>query len=462
MSPETASSRSLVRWVLPAALFAASVAAIAWIAVNLPRGATKPPPPAPPPTPSTEPPVALHFPRTRAIWDANDPDYAKECESDIDDHYDFPFLNPTDKTMRLGLSRTSCDCTKVSVTSLAAEIVKTFDERGKRGPVIFPVDESWTWTALKESETEGVEIPPRGGGVVRIIWNSRKPSGSALNLRPRLWMHPADDSGARAFVDILVPTKMSEPIRYFPDRLSLGTVIAGGEEKGEYLAWSPTRDALDVRVDPAKTDPLLDVQIERIDEAQAKALETKLIAMETSRLSGEAAKEYAKRTEEMMKATKIKTPYRIAVTLREQKDGKHLDQGPLNRELPLMSKDTPIRSPSLSTFVRGEIEVGLPEDAGKANLKTFSAKDGIRKSIPIWSDAGAELMIESVSPLVLEVKLIKNVKESTPTRGKWTLNIAVPPGAHYGPFGDEAVILLRTNSTPPKRMRIPVTGNAGI
>ena len=42
---------------------------------------------------------------------------------------------------------------------------------------------------------------------------------------------------------------------------------------------------------------------------------------------------------------------------------------------------------------------------------------------------------------------------------KWKLEVSVPPDTQFGAFPEESVIILRTQETPPRFIRIPVTGN---
>lgn len=443
MPAETSSPGSLTRLILPVGLFVVIVGAIAWVSQNLPKGAAKKVDSTPNFVDKPAKPAPLTFFSTKAVWDESDPEMAKEAETGVEGYYDFAFQNPGPDAVVLGFGQTSCDCSQLKVAVVGAEWASKFPEMHAKNPTAFPTDPTWTWTVLPQSEKEGVEIPAGGVGVARVQWNGRKGAGQRLRLNLKMWMHPVGAADDRSFTTLEVPIVMAEPLRFEVDRLALGVLGSGGEVRGILLAWSPTRDKLDLKVDAAKLPPNMDVNV--------------------TRLSDEAAKAIAERFRAAKTGTAVRSAFQIGVKLREQHAGKQLDQGPFNRPIPLISPDLPlgIHAPPVTATVRGDIDVGLPEDGGLVNLKTFSAKNGIKKTIPVWNDGNADLEIESVYPTIVEVKLKRNAKESTPARGRWALEVVVPPGAWNGPFQDDAVIILKTGTTPPRRIRIPIGGNAG-
>lgn len=439
MATETRSSGSLVRWALPIGLFVVIVGAIAWISQNLPKGLTKKvDAPVVQPNAPTAP---LRFLANRAIWDDTDPDYVKEFETGSDGFYDFPFINPGTTPVTLGFGQSSCDCSQLKVAVFEPELAAGFATMSPKNPLVFPKDP--VWTALSVNEKAGVEIPVGGAGVARMQWNGRKGPGQRLRLNIRMWMQPTGRPDDRSFETLEVPIVMSEPLRFTTEKLSLGVMSSGGVLQGEFIAWSPTREGLDLKIDTAKLPPHLEATIAKLDDAARKRLDASF--------------------REDRKGTRVRSAFRIVAKVSEKKDDKQLDQGPFRREIPLLSADIPfpLQTPLVTVHVRGDIDVGAAEDNGAVHLKSFSAKNGVRKTVPVWHDGADELTVESVYPTVLEVKLTRSAKESTPARGKWSLDVNVPPGAWHGPFQEDAVILLKTNSTPPRKIRIPVVGNGG-
>jgi hypothetical protein len=451
---------SVFRWALPLALFVAIIGGVAWVSQNLPKGAVQKPV-EPDPAPTSSAPAPLRFLSAKAVWDANDPGYLKEFETGAEGHYDFPFRNTTDVPVTLGFANTACDCSQLGIVVLDKDAAANLKELHEKSPTKFPIDPKWQWAQLTKNDREGVQIPPGGGGVARIQWEGRRSVGQMLKLKITVWMHPTSAPGDRTFQDLDVPIVMADPIRFFVvDRLSLGVLGAGGKVQGELFAWSPTRDDLDLRVDPKKLDPLFDVALDKIDAEAAGLLHKKLFLSTVMNLDTKTQEERTAAFLEVAKATRYRSAFRIRVTLREQSDGQQLDQGPLSRELPVIAPAIPyeFHKPTITAYVRGDVDIGNVEDAGKINL-SFRASDGVKKIVPLWSEGGNELSIERTFPAVLGVTLTKS-KESTAARSKWLLEITIPPGGWLGPFLEDSVIFLRTTS-PPRRIRIPVTGNAG-
>lgn len=444
MASEPSAARTFSRWALPVVCFVVIVASIAWISQNLPKGTTTRPAVAPPTTNFVDNnrPSALQFLSTRAVWDANDPDRVREAEVGVEGFYDFAFLNPHPEPVTLGFARTSCDCSQLDVAILGPDWGDNLKSLHEKNPGILPSDPDWTWTTLPQSDKEGVAIPANGAGVARVRWNGRKAAGQRLRLAIKMWMAPALKPDDRSFETLDVPIVMSDPIRFESERIQLGVIGPGGEARGEFLLWSPTRDRFDLAVVAEKLPANLEARAVKLDDAERARLE--------------------KRLREQERPTKVLSGYRVEVVLREQRDGKQLDLGPFHRPVPLTT-DLPVEltPPIVSAHVRGDIDVGLPEDGGAIHLKTFPAKDGVRKSIPIWADGAAELEIVERYPLSVEVSIRKNAKESTPARSKWSLDVVVPAGAWFGAFQDDAGVTLKTGSNPPRRIRIPIIG-AGV
>ncbi len=441
MATESAPNGSLARWIVPVALFVVIVGAIAWVSQNLPQGPIQKTPDTPPPDPKQS--GDLRFLLTKAVWDVNDSDYLKSFETGVEGYYDFPFLNPTKFPVTLGCAKTSCDCSLMKVAVIEPAFASSIADLYEKNPTEFPIDPAWKWTTLKVNDKEGVQIPAGGGGVTRLQWDGRKGGGSKVRFFIKMWMQPTGKPDERSFETLDVPFIMADPVNFHPLRLALGAIVVGGQEKAKFIAWSATRKDLELKLNAVKNDPLFEVKLEKLDAAAAKALEAEL--------------------PDDKNGTRIQAAYRIEATVRTQNDGKLSDLGHFSRDLPLVVTGYPfdVSTPNVTAYIRGEVDVGTSEDGGKINLRNFSAKEGVRKAVPLWSDGGAELVLESVYPRTLEAKLTRNAKESTAVRSRWTLDITVPPGAGYGVFSEDAVIILRSNSTPPRRIRIPIVGNAG-
>lgn len=454
MSTETRPPQFLTRVILPVVLVAAIIAAITWVSLNSSRKVDDPVKKATPtsgPNEFSSKPSALKFLRpksnagVKAVWDLERPDYAREFEMGVEGYYDFPFVNPTDKPVMLGFEKTSCDCSQVKGAVLPESASKVEELADVKKNLLYPTDEKTTWTLLPVStqEKDALEVPPGGAGVARVYWNGRKSAGSSLNINIRMWMHPKGKPEESSSESLMVPILMAPSLQFTTQKLSLGSVGTGGSASGHFFAWSPTRESIDIKLDPERKDPLLDVSITRLDAAGIAELEKELLKEKHN--------------------TRVLSAYRIDVTAHEQKGGQQLEQGPFARGLPLVLDETVFdlsQLPTVGGIVRGDIEVGAVEDAGKINLKTFSSKVGTRRTLPVWSEGSGELKVEQVTPSTLKVSLRKVEKESTPARSRWTLDLEIPPGAWRGTGPPDAMIVLQS-TMPARRIRIPIFGNAG-
>lgn len=430
---------SVWRWVIPVALFVLIVGAIAWISQNLPkRGGPRAAATPTVPAESTLPP-GLKFLRTRAVWDPKDPDFYKEFEPDVEGHYDFPFLNPSEQTVTLGFARTSCDCSKLRVAVVGpAEAARLADGLDKDP---YPVDPKWTWVELPQNDVTGVDIPPRAGGVVQIYWKSRKSPGSALRLNIRLWMQPTGRAADRSFESLEVPVIIAYPIRFLPDKVAFGPVGGGGLVQEDVIAYSSTRDKLPFKAEKSDLDPLFQVTVVGpLSPTEMSELSEKLRAAKNN--------------------TKVTAAVRFRIRLQEQAGGRQLDQGPFAREMPIEMEDgTAISPPQVTATLKGDVEIGVPEDVGRVSFRPFASRDGGHKSVPLWSD-GSKLTIESKVPEFLEVKLREMPKDSVPGRTKWMLDVHVPPGSLVGALPEDSVIILKSTGGN-RKVRIPVVATAG-
>ena len=433
--------KSGVGWIVATVLFVAIVGVVAYISQFItapPRQLTKSGVEGRGPD--------LQFVLTRALWEQPDAaggyelPYAKEFEQHVEGHYDFPFRNPHDFPVTIGFLRTSCDCTGLKGTSLSSVEAAALPSGAKQMPMAdLP---GRTWTEMPKDERTGIEIPANGAGVVRMTWNGRKRPGEYLKLNVTVWMAPSDRTEDRTFESLQVPILMTTPIRFDPARLPLGTLSTNGVAEGSVVIHSATRDKLDLVVDKAQLDELFDVRIEPLDGKATKELETKLRANKLD--------------------TRLRSASKAIVTLREQQGKKQLDQGLFSRPLPVHLKDeSDIETPLVTAFTRGDVEIGIGEELGKVVFRPFLSREGSVKRVPLWIENPADLIVEQATPSFLAVKLTRDKKDPGAVRKKWNLEVTLPPGSLVGTLPEDAVIILRTGTQPPRRVRIPVVATGG-
>ena len=425
------------RYILPGVLFVVVVGVIAWVTQFMPNWRKKDGPSGPQ---SGNAPVALiKFPFLRAVWDRDDPDYALEQERGSGGRFDFPFENSSStQAAELGLYKRSCDCSHLEVCLTSPAEWERYQGEIVSDPLkAKPGD--WTWHKINEGDTTGFEVPAGGKGFIRVVWDGRKEIGSRLRLTVDVWHQPKGKPRERPLPDKLeVPILMAAPVMFAPPRLSLGNLGPNDSAVGEFDIWTSTRDEFDLKFADT-SNPLIVQEITPVSKEECRQLENRM------RKEGDVN-------------SRIRKAHRVKVTVREKAGEKQLDQGPFYHAINFVLDGETISGPLVVASIKGDIIVGNLEDRGRADLKTFRAKDGAARDLSLWTDSQLVLEHESHTPATLEVKLEK--KETTGNRAKWLLKVTVPPNTHFGPFTEESVIILRTLTTPPRFLRIPVAGHA--
>lgn len=379
----------------------------------------------------------------KAVWDPRDEDYAFEVEHGSRGSYDFYFENSYAGSVQIGLESTSCDCSDVKVALLSSSELKTkFDQlesrrrAGERDSIFSEQDLPW----VVLDKIKGFTVPENGKGLVRIGWHARKAEGARLRLNVGVWTYPDEHAAQRSWINFETLTVVVPKLFFDTGKVSMGT-LAGGTAKGRAIAWSATRTKLDLQV--ANDDALCAWKVTPLDKQTLKQVEAGL------RKSG--------------LNTRVRSASAVELTIAEEKDGNVLEQGPFQRR-PTLTLDGESRQEGLPVYhgrVQGDVKIGGLDDSGKIQLNSFPAKDGTpTQRLFLWAEPKVVLAVDRRSPPFLDVKLIESVKEATEKERKWVLEVKVPRGSPPGPFAEESAIMLRTNTVPPRRIRIPIVGTA--
>lgn len=384
----------------------------------------------------------VRFPEIKAVWDPKDEEYAFEVERDSRGSYDYYFENVHAGNVQIGLEMTSCDCSDVKVALLnSSDLRSRWQElearrrKGDRDAVFSDMD--LTWTPL--DKFKGITLPEQGKGLLRVGWHARKGEGSQLRLKVGVWSYPEEQPTQRRWVYVDMLTRVVPKLVFNTGKVSLGT-LSGGKASAEVVAWSATRPKLDLKV--ASDDPLSTWALTPLDKQSMQVLEA------TLRKNG--------------LNTRVRSAVALRLTIAEEKGGKVLEQGPFQRR-PSVTLEGETVQDGLPVFhgrVQGDIRIGGLDDSGKIQLKSFSISEGIRQRLYLWTDRKVKLDVDARYPAFLDARLEESLKESTEKERKWVLEVIVPRGSPPGPFGDDSAILLRTDATPPRRIRIPIQGTA--
>jgi len=432
-SPPARRRKNFWRLLVPLCLFIAMVGGIAFVVQYTPNWRSKRTVKLPPQRQSQA--EVIEFPERSSVWDPNDKSYIKEFEQEKAGYYDYAFQNVSGQTAELGIFKPNCDCAGVEAFLLSSQELAAWKKAKKEGKAV----ELKNAIALKDDERNGIEIPADFGGVMRIAWKSRKAVGESPLIKVRVWAQPKGKMAERTFVELETHFRLVAPVLFDQVELALGTIGLGAVAEAQCTWWSATRSKVDLKA--VGDDPLVTWTVTPFSGAECAELEKQLRNLRIN--------------------TRVQAAGRLSVKVQEQKGRQQLDQGHMNRPAPLLLDDQPLAIvPRLVGRVQGEVEVGIERDQGKINLHNFSSAKGKKQPIILRSEPGTDLAIDSVKPSYLKVQIRVNKQASTTQKKSWILEVEVPAGSHLGPFAEDSAVILKTQSTPPRYIRIPVLGSA--
>lgn len=158
---------------------------------------------------------------------------------------------------------------------------------------------------------------------------------------------------------------------------------------------------------------------------------------------------------QLAKAIRVESAYRLTVTVSPKVGDRQIDLGPLERDVQVSTADT-----AKTVRVRGRVGGGVWLDN---NLKEivlqygFSAGAVGRVFQVITEKPDAELVhvADPTTPDFLEISLEKQTDVTD--RGYFRLKVTVPPGKKSGSWS--GFVVLEVKGPKPYRIRIPVRGN---
>jgi hypothetical protein len=400
----------------------------------------------------------------KADWGAvmNIPGYESlEVEKGTKGHYDFLVANTTDKPVSLILQKQySCVCASLRIefglvpddgrAKLAAEHPSSFEPNPTRplpfGPQLEPYLAGVQWTMLTTDRngapSDPVTIPAADAVgpryvVIRFEWEATAIKSTLMKGDFVARQGPAAD-----YVSFEVPLTVCLPVVATTDTLEIGDLNPGDTRHESLVIWSPTRDHFEASAQLATDDPCIQVSPPR-----------PLSAKELEALPGQLRDRGATKG-----ITRTRSAYEISVTVHEQLGEAQLELGPLNRRMVVNGESDSEFAVRISGMVRGPINVGEEKDRDRIDLQMFRADHRAEKMVTITSlIPGLTLSIDHIQPASIQAEL----KPSTAgASARWKLIIVVPPNTQAGPLPSDSAIYLKMNTNPPRRVRIPITGNA--
>jgi hypothetical protein len=393
-----------------------------------------------------------------------------EYEVHTDGHHDFSFQNPNPQAIELGLDRTSCTCSHVGVRTLTPEEANVVRQECLGGAVpvlegsagLLPTlaslagllhlaprlaDQPDRWQALKDAKSGQVEsvvsVPSHGVGLVRLSWQGRQVGPQRLSAT--VWVQAAGNSHSRGGRTTLeVPVLFVNPVQVYPETVPSVTLEPNGHHQFECLCWSSTRP---------------DFQLLSVREEDNNPCFVCTFVRLTGAELNQAATTLSKQV-----PVRVLSAYRIFVKLYERlpSKGAQLDLGPFKHHLVLKTNQADFETLTVTVpgTVRGDITVGAGESRDKIRLPTFPASRGTTATVPIQANhPGLKLVIDSHKPEYLGVELREHPGEEG---RRWDLTVTVPPGRAAGEMPPESAVVLKTQTQPPRLIRIPVLGRAKL
>ncbi len=386
------------------------------------------------PTPTARPEPPLVFPQTSAQWDGPGPNYAAESEVGRTGFHDFGFENREPCAVELAIRAVQGPCSAVQV-GIQERIGQTAPTQGI------------TWHPLMPGKSGPAVVPPAVGkseptrGVVRISWESPRlgRAGVVIELEGR-----AQPAGPAVPIRLTVPVVVVPALRIYPARVELGELRRGQPGTATFWCWSSTRPGFSLWPPARDVVPWFDFACTPLTADECRELERRLAAQNLP--------------------TRVLAGYRVVVTGHEQRPGVGaLDLGPLQRTIAL-STDPGLEPPRLDVtgVVRGPVQVGSGNEKDRIDLGNFAAAQGTsaRPLVLTAEEPGMQVQLDRCVPDYLVAKLEEISPPGTTGLRRWKLRVDVPPDCAAGPMPAGSAVWLRLTGAEPRRLRIPLTGNA--
>jgi hypothetical protein len=379
-----------------------------------------------------------------------------EMEKGVKRHYEFLVSNLTDKPVTVYLnSQFSCTCTRLKVLiGMVSDAERPKLAALKElpvGPHLEPYLGGIQWNYLEYDPTRGPSAPVTFPGsdangpafaVVRMAWETTDIKTTTLKAELIGRQGSAADR-----LDFEVPITVTAPVLSSTsptDTLYLGDINPGERKEASFFLWSPTRDKFDANVELSVPDPCITVSPPRpLSAAELKSLPAELAAKaQTTAI------------------TNPKCAYEIKVSVSEHVGDHQLELGPFSRRIVVNRGTETELVIGLAGTIRGPIRVGDAVDRDRIDLRVFRADQGAGKTVNVTSAVPTmQLTVDHVHPDSVQAELVQ-IKTAAGAPAGWKLTVVVPPNAQAGPLPADAAIYLKMNTNPPRRVRIPVGGNA--
>lgn len=447
---------TLFRYAVSLALMVAIIGGVAWVVQYLPRWQAVQKPAA---VPREKELVrfalgianAAGQVQVRAFWNKADPMGFREYEPGDFGHYDFLFKNYLGEDIELTYYSSSCDCASMLacvLPSAEAERLGKIQAEDPGAELSYQVEPKWEELPRDPLRPIHLVVKANEGGAVRVRWAARRTPGSGLRVEPSVHVQPAGDPSGQKKYMLLVPALMTHPVRIYPPRVNVGTLIPGSVVKAEFDAWSPTRDQFKLELTQPPGDPFFAIETRLLTKDENAALERSLQAKQIP--------------------THVKAAYHVTITIHESKAGQQLDLGTFFRKFAIVLDGNPmvdLPGPEITGRVQGDLVIGGADDMGKIRFKSFDLAGGASKTVGLLAakDANLELVKNhSHQPTWLQIRLTRDEQVIDGKKRIWHLEVTVPPktlAARSFDEPDAVVLQTQIKGQPPRMVRIPIEGH---
>lgn len=386
---------------------------------------------------------------TSVAWPEDAEAAAPDYELHVPGHHAFWFKNESDKPVQVSLFSKTCKCTKVEICTLPQEMEgfprEELDRRAE--------DPGLSWkTVEKVEDGKWSTVPPHSAGGVRLNWKGESlgPKALAADLQTESGGVPGEQVRLEARVSF-VPTLRVNPEDSLKTDLPNNEISVDNLEERSVksvtlLCWSSTRDDFDLKVEPKLPD----------DPCATAGKPEKLSKQECERLGKRDGKQ-------------VRCAFRVPFTVAERTAaGRQFDLGHFRRFFKLSATEEGIEplTVCISGVVRGEITVQGKDSKGRpvsdrVALDSFDRSEGTSADVALTTEnSKLDLEVES-HPDFLTVQLQESGGQLI---GKaWTMHVVIPPDSDFvGVIPHGTDIVLKTKGDKPRRIRIPVSGNAYV
>lgn len=383
----------------------------------------------------------IRFAELQAQWGPNDGKYAQEIEIGTSATYSFLFENVFSGPIQVGVESTSCRCSSVEAALIPAQVMAERRQllqgrKGGQGAVFASADLQFV-----PVEQRYITVPENGHGLIRVAWKAVSPKGNPVGMRLAMtvWAQPRGKTAYRCWTNLEASTRSVPPVMFTREEVSLGTLKTASRIEAEVIGWSATRDQLNLRA--AKGDDFFHWSATALGAEDCRRLEERLRKQDIS--------------------TRVKSAFKLALAVNIAKDGKQLDQGPVEFRpaLELDGQPLKIARPLFRALVPGPVEIDGLDEQGYVQLGKFKARAGTQRRLVLWAEPKVIPALDSKKVQSMNVKLQANPEQLKEGRKSWLIDIIVPPGSPIGPLEDN-VVVIHLPTDPPRRARIPLVGTA--